>query len=301
MGADIGPVRGRRSPRFALLAFRDPGTPGTPGTPLQLAQIVKGWVDAGGQTHEKVFDIAGDANNGATVDTATCTTSGPGANSLCAVWIDPEFNPDERAFYYARILENPTCRWSTYHCNNQGIDCGIPASVPAEYAECCNPAVAKTIQERAWSAPIWYRPEGVALARGQIRFGDQPQHDTLHLRLTLGAMPVGIDLATQDLTVAVRDDDDVYRVTIPAGTLQQRRPGLFVWNDATGAIGGIRSVVLQQRSPRRVAFRLRTVPLALPNADRVDHFVEVSLRGGTADITTTRLWQFNGSTLAAKN
>src|SRR5262250_3346986 len=93
MGADIGPVSGRRSPRFGLLAFRDPGSPSLSGTPLQRAQIVKGWVDAAGQTHEKVFDVAGDANNGATVDTATCTASGPGADSLCAVWTDPEFNP----------------------------------------------------------------------------------------------------------------------------------------------------------------------------------------------------------------
>jgi hypothetical protein len=301
MGGDLGPVRGSRSPRFGLLAFRDPGTPSTPGTPLQRAQIVKGWVDAAGQSHEKVFDVAGTANNGATVDTATCTTSGPGADSLCAVWSDPEFNPAQRAFYYARILENPTCRWSTYHCNNQGNDCSVPASVPPEYAECCNPAVAKTIQERAWSSPIWYHPEAVARLRGKIHFGDQPQHDALNLALTLGAMPVGLDLATQDLTVAVHDDDDIYRVTIPAGTLQQSRPGRFDWTDAAGTIGGIRSVVLQQHAPGRVAFRLRTGPLALPNADRADHFIEVSLRGGTADLTTTPLWRFNGRALVANH
>jgi len=301
MGGDLGPVRGTSSPRFGLLAFRDPGTLSTPGTLLQRAQIVKGWVDAAGQSHEKVFDVAGSADDGATVDTATCTPSGPGTDSLCAVWSDPEFDPAERAFYYARILENPTCRWSTYLCNDQGIDCSVPASVPPEWAECCNPAVAKTIQERAWSSPVWYHPEGVARIRSKIRFGEQPQSDSLQLGLTLGAMPVGLDLATQDLTVAVRDDDEIYRVTIPAGTLQQTHPGRFVWNDAAGSIGGIRSVVFNERGPGRVAFRLRTVRLALPNADRADHFVEVSLRGGTADVTTTPLWHFNGRVLAVKN
>jgi len=300
MGGDLGPVRGSHSPRFGLLAFRDPGTSTTPGTPLQRAQIVKGWLDAAGQTHEKVFDVAGNAGNGATVDTATCTPSGPGADSLCAVWSDPEFDPSQRAFYYARVLENPTCRWSTYLCNAQGIDCSVPASVPAEWAECCNAAVAKTIQERAWSSPVWYHPEGVIRVRGKMRFGDQPQHDTLDVALTLGGMPVGLDLATQDLTVAVRDDNDVYRVTIPAGTITPTGPGRLSWTDPAGTIGGVRSVTFRQRGAR-VAFRLRTVRLALPNADRVDHFVEVSLQGGTAHVTATPLWHVRGKALATSS
>src|SRR6266404_3862281 len=108
MGGEIGPVRGGRSPRFGVLAFRDPGTPTAPGTPLQRVQIVKGWVDAGGQSHEKVFEVAGNPENGAAVDTATCAPSGTGFDSLCAVWSDPEFKVAERAFYYARVLENPT-------------------------------------------------------------------------------------------------------------------------------------------------------------------------------------------------
>src|SRR5438876_12122110 len=273
MGGEIGPVRGGRSPRFGVLAFRDPGTtaPGTtaPGTPLQRVQIVKGWVDAGGQSHEKVFEVAGDPDNGATVDVASCTPSGTGFDSLCTVWTDPEFDASERAFYYARVLENPTCRWSTYLCHAQGIDCTDPDTVPEGYGECCNPAVAKTIQERAWSSPIWYRPEGVARVRGLVRFRDQPGEDVLSLGIDLGGMPAGPDPSTRALTIAVRDDDDIYRVTITAVTLQQVRRGRFVWTDRTGSIGGIRSVRLVQRGPRRVAFRLRTVPLGLAAADRV--------------------------------
>jgi uncharacterized protein DUF3604 len=291
MGGEIGPVRGGRSPRFGVLAFRDPGTPGVPGTPLQRLQIVKGWVDAGGQSHEKVFDVAGDPNNGAGVDTDTCTPTGTGFDSLCAVWIDPEFDASERAFYYARVLENPTCRWSTYLCHAQGIDCS--GTVPSGYEECCNPAVAKTIQERAWSSPIWYRPEGVARVRGKIG------ESVLQLAMNLGGMPPGIDPSTQAITIALSDDDDVYRVTIPAGTLQQVRPGRFRFDDATGALGGIRTLRLEQRGPRRVAFRLRTVPVSLAGADRVDHFIEVSITAGTASVTTTPLWHVAGKALVA--
>jgi hypothetical protein len=246
---------------------------------------VKGWVDAAGQTHEKVFDVAGDPDNGATVDTTTCTPSGAGFDSLCAVWRDPEFRPSERAFYYARVLENPTCRWSTHLCNAEGIDCS--GTVPEGYEECCNPEVEKTIQERAWSSPIWYRPEGVVRVRGAIRFRDQ-QRDILRLKVDLGGTPAGFDPSTEPLSITLRDDDDVFAVTIPAGTLEQTQPGRYVLNDPSGSLGGIRSLRLVLRA-RRAVLRLRTIPLDLAAADRVDHFVELSLRAGTG-ITTTPLW-----------
>src|SRR5207244_11736847 len=99
--------------------------------PLQRVQIMKRVVDRGRQPNEKVFEVAGNRDNGATVYGATCTPSGTGFESLCAVWTDPEFDASERAFYYARVLENPTCRWSTYLCHAQGIDCSDPTSVPS--------------------------------------------------------------------------------------------------------------------------------------------------------------------------
>jgi hypothetical protein len=158
-GVPMGAETGLENPTFAVLAMKDPGDPGNPGTPLQRVQIVKGWIAANGQAEEKVFDIAGDANNGAAVDLATCTPTGPGFDTLCAAWKDPEFDPAQRAFYYARVLENPTCRWSTRVCNANGIDCSIPANVPGEFAACCDASVPKTLQERSWASPIWYRPE----------------------------------------------------------------------------------------------------------------------------------------------
>ncbi len=158
MGGRLGPVgEGAAAPRFAVLALADPGVAGAPGTRLQRVQIVKGWIDAQGETHEQIFEVAGDPGNGATVDLATCEPLGAGFDSLCAVWRDPEFDRDQAAFYYPRVVENPSCRWSTWMCNRLGVVCADPASLPEQYEECCNPAVPRTIQERAWASPIWYR------------------------------------------------------------------------------------------------------------------------------------------------
>jgi hypothetical protein len=150
MGSDLA-ADGERAPRFLVLATRDPKS-----APLQRAQVVKVWVEDG-KTREQVFDVACSAgqapdlatarcrDNGATVDLATCAPSpGSGATELRALWSDPSFEPGRRAVYYLRVLENPTCRWSTWDAVRAGVE--------------PNPALHATIQERAWSSPIWYRP-----------------------------------------------------------------------------------------------------------------------------------------------
>lgn len=161
MGGTL-PARPDESAAIQLFvsAQQDPGPEGEPGTPLERIQIIKGWVDSDGAAQEKVFDVAG-GDRTADVDVDTCETSGEGYASLCTVWTDPEFAPEQRAFYYARILENPVCRWSTMLCNELGVDCGDIDSVPEDFVGCCSPVVEdqKVIKERAWSSPIWYRPE----------------------------------------------------------------------------------------------------------------------------------------------
>jgi len=159
MGGEMPPPPGPGAePRFAVWSMRDPGVDGSAGTPLQRLQIVKGWVK-GGVAHERVYEVAGNPKNGASVDPLTCEPSGAGADELCTVWSDPDFDPEAHAFYYARAVENPTCRWSTLQCNAAGVDCSDPKGVPDAFAVCCGGDHEKTIQERAWSSPIWLGPD----------------------------------------------------------------------------------------------------------------------------------------------
>ncbi|MFM7140958.1 MAG: DUF3604 domain-containing protein, partial [Alphaproteobacteria bacterium] len=317
MGAEIGPVSGSRSPRFGVLAFRDPGSEGAPGARLQRLQIVKGWVDRAGKSHEKVFDVAG-GEDGGSVDTATCEPSGAGAESLCAVWTDPGFDASERAFYYARAVEEPTCRWSTWLCNEQGVDCSDPAKVPPALSECCK--MPKTIQERAWSSPIWYRPEGVASLVAEVAFdGAAPtgggsgrrqivsgrtgaelqrlpgggtttpgEGDVLRLRLDLGAMPPGFDPAVDETVVSLRDDDEVLRTRIPAGTL--------VGNG--GSTADLSRAALLRRSDGHVVLDLQTISRDFGAADRTDHFIEVKVRFGSHEVEVVPLWRWDGRRLS---
>ncbi len=147
----------RRSPRIAVSALRDPGVPESPGTQLQRIQVVKGWVEDG-ESQEAVYDVAGDPDNGAGVDPETGDPVGPGFDSLCTVWEDPDFDPDQPAFYYARVLENPSWRWTKRQCHAAGVDCSEPDNVPPGFEACCDEDLEFIIQERAWTSPIWYTP-----------------------------------------------------------------------------------------------------------------------------------------------
>lgn len=161
MGGDLpAPPAGATAPRFLVSALRDPSTSET-ALDLQHVQIVKGWVEDGA-AQEAVYEVAGDKDNGAAVDVETCATSGTGFASLCGVWQDPDFDPAQRAFYYVRVLENPSCRWATRQCVAAGYTASVcesdPDSVPEEFAGCCSADFPRTIQERAWASPIWYTP-----------------------------------------------------------------------------------------------------------------------------------------------
>ncbi|MEE8312203.1 MAG: DUF3604 domain-containing protein [Candidatus Binatia bacterium] len=158
MGGDLAeaPV-GASAPVFAVSALRDPGTAELPGTQLQRIQIVKGWIE-NGQQRVRVFDVAGELRDDQRVDLETCRPQGAGADTLCAVWTDPEFDPSIPAFYYARVVENPSCRWTRHACLAAEVDCDGWLPVRGPLAACCDPEVPKTIQERAWTSPIWYTP-----------------------------------------------------------------------------------------------------------------------------------------------
>ncbi len=158
MGGDLNNAPAGRAPRFVVQAVKDVGDKDFPGTDLQRVQIIKGWVDSAGNTQSKVFDVAGDANNGASVDLSTCDRKGSGFASLCSVWQDPEFTAADNAYYYARVLENPSCRWSQYICSANKVDCSNADSITEGLEGCCADDHRPVIQERAWTSPIWYTP-----------------------------------------------------------------------------------------------------------------------------------------------
>ena len=150
MGSDLLP-NGDSAPRFIVWATQD-----ALSAPLQRLQIIKGWT-VDGEPHEQVFDVACSdglavdpqshrcGDNGAQVNLEDCSISTDvGAAELKTVWVDPEFDPSVRAFYYARVLENPTCRWSTWDALKEGYE--------------PRPDFTTTIQERAYTSPIWFRP-----------------------------------------------------------------------------------------------------------------------------------------------
>lgn len=158
MGGELAAAVAGQRPRFLVMAGQDNGTLDSPGTPLQRIQVIKGWIDGSGERRERVIDVAGDANNGASVDPSSCQASGPGFAQLCAVWTDDDFNPEQPAYYYSRVIENPTCRWSQRMCAAAAVDCSRPDTIGEGYEGCCADSHRPVIQERAWSSPIWYTP-----------------------------------------------------------------------------------------------------------------------------------------------
>jgi hypothetical protein len=138
-------------------AARDPGSSQHPGSPLEQLQIIKGWLQDG-ELEERVIHLAGAATPSAGVDPSTCQTTGGGFDSLCEVWEDPDFDAEHRAFYYARAVEVPVCRWSQRVCVARGVRCDDPKTVPDAFAACCSDSHVPVIRERAWSSPIWFSP-----------------------------------------------------------------------------------------------------------------------------------------------
>lgn len=152
MGGDLRSAKDGTAPGFVIRALRDPD-----GANLDRVQVIKGWVDAKGETHERIYDVAvsdgreigadGRARkpvgNTVNIEKATYTNS-IGASMLAGYWEDPEFDPAQDAFYYVRVLEIPTPRWTTHDAAFFKIP--LPDTVPP------------TVQDRAYTSPIWYTP-----------------------------------------------------------------------------------------------------------------------------------------------
>jgi hypothetical protein len=153
MGGDLpGQPDGRPAPTFLVAALKDPI-----GANLDRIQIIKGWMDSQGELHEKVYDVAWSDNRnmglngklpsvGNTVDVANARwTNTIGATELITYWRDPEFDASQSAFYYARVIEIPTPRWTAYDARYFNVK--MPNEVPM------------TTTERAYTSPIWFTPK----------------------------------------------------------------------------------------------------------------------------------------------
>ena len=151
MGGELRGAPEGGSPRFLVAALKDPLSGN-----LDRIQVIKGWADKKGGLHEKVYDVAWSdgrkvgANGklpavGNTVDVENATwTNTIGAAELITVWKDPDFDAKQRAFYYVRVLEIPTPRWTAYDASYYGTKSKID--------------IPMTTQERAYTSPIWYKP-----------------------------------------------------------------------------------------------------------------------------------------------
>jgi len=284
-----------------VLAAKDPGSSTGQGAELQRVQIVKGWVDANGATQERVFDVAGDAHNGAGIDPVTCATVGNGARELCAVWEDPEFERSQRAFYYVRLLENPTCRWSTLVCKGAGIDpfagdCESQAQqAGAAFADCClssddDPTMDPVVQERAWTSPIWYRPEAVVLVTGGIDYGSSTANDVLDMEIHLGRLPEQFDVRADAIALRINDSDEILALQLPPDTLRAA-DNSTVFTVEPGSVEGMATLSLATDQDGSVVLSLKTNPLDLSRVDNVDHIVTVTLHLGISRFTHSRTWR----------
>ncbi len=151
MGGDLTGAPAGEAPKFMIRALRDPDNAN-----LDRVQVIKGWLDASGETHELIYDVACSDDRairnrrcerpvGSTVDVADASyTNTIGDPLLTAYWEDPDFDPNQRAFYYVRVIEIPKPRWTAYDAKFFGID------MPDD--------VTMTVQDRAYTSPIWYSP-----------------------------------------------------------------------------------------------------------------------------------------------
>jgi hypothetical protein len=231
MGADLPQrPRGAGAPTFIVWAAKDPLSGN-----LDRVQIIKGWT-LRGETFEKVYDVtwSGDRKPhprtgklpavGNTVDVQTATyTNDIGAAELSATWTDPDFDPSRRSFYYARVLEIPTPRWSTYDAIRLGVD-------PIEPA---------TVQERAWTSPIWYTPDEADRAAGMAKQQDVFTEEQL---VAQGYKPL--------------TDEELKALTV-GKTLQSRNMVTGLEGLAHYGEDGVRTVVLIGDRPIQSQYEIR--------------------------------------------
>ncbi|MFM8411193.1 MAG: DUF3604 domain-containing protein, partial [Alphaproteobacteria bacterium] len=215
---------------------------------------------------------------------------------------DPEWDPSLRAFYYLRVLENPTCRWSTLVCRDHGVDplsssCAEQAArAGAAWKDCClvssGDAFAQAVvRERAWSSPVWARPDGIASVEGSI----DPGRGEVSLALAIGALPQALSPPTAPLRLRVHDRADLLVVEVPAEAWSEAaaRDGGRAWR---AEVDGV-ELSIERAADGTGSVRAEARRIGPRATDGVDHAVRVSLESGPWRSTHERRWHSEGGRL----
>ncbi|MBU6282588.1 DUF3604 domain-containing protein, partial [bacterium] len=254
----------------------------------------------------RVFDVATSATaDSVRVDPATCEADRRGASELCTVWQDPEWDPSLRAFYYVRLLENPTCRWSTRVCREHGVDplssaCAAEAARAGEsWRDCCldtsgDGFAEATVRERAWSSPVWVRPDGISSVEGSI----DAARGEAGLAIAIGALPGALAPPVAPLRLRASDARDLLSLDVPPGAWVEEAigPGGRRWRAATDAA----EFSIESAADGSAVLRVDGRGLPVPGTDGVDHAVRLSLESGVYRAAHERRWRVDGARLSPR-
>jgi hypothetical protein len=193
-------------------------------------------------------------------------------------------------------------------CKSQGVDpfssdCAAQAaSVNPDLANCClgeqnDQSITPTVQERAWSSPVWYRPEAIAAVSGSIERGTDAS-GSLDLDLELGSWPAGLDPGASDLSLRLSDDDAIYAWTVPANAwTAASSDGSTTWRFSAAAGGADQSATLVHRANGSASLHIAATGVDLRAANPTDHALRFDLQSGSYRSSYSRFWRADGGAL----
>ena len=155
-----------------------------------------------------------------------------------------------------------------------------------------------TIRPCAWTSPIYYVPEQAGVQKAQVKYGKSGGKDKLKMLATIGRLGTDFDVGTNALTIALRDDDDFFSATIPAGTFTPVGNGTkFKYKDPAGTIGGIKTALLKTSSKKANQLKISTITMDLSSADQSTHRVQMEISIGGYQSTDETTWEYDGKRL----